>query len=328
MVDAAHEGVAATSANRPSAGPLRRGAPPRRSRPGPAAAPRSPRGGVARRPGRGPPASRDAVAALRLGDDDERRVVRQGAPALREQREQRVEGKAIDHPAQHDAPERVRPARPARYSDASPMVTERPRSRAPRATAPRGSTPCAAAPAPASAGEEPTLPAVGVHDVATGRARQHVRGDRPDPVAELAGRDQPRGALHRPVLRGEPRLERGDAGREEAERLDHVAHRLLELGLLALGGPRRAVPRPGAAGRGDPAAGRAARLLGPQRVRQRGGAGVVRAVAIAEMRERRQEVPRIAPLGRQAGERLPQGLGRPGLVLAARARRRGPRRPS
>ena len=165
--------------------------------------------------------------------------------------------------------------------------------------------------------EEVALAAVGVDQVAPGGARQEVRRHRPGPGSEGAGRDQPGGALHRPVLRGQPCLERGDAGRQEAEGLDHVAHRLGELVRGALGrrrGPIPATAQPAEAAR-PPAAGAALVL---ERIRQRRGARVVRAVAVTEMGERRKEIPLVAALGCQAREGGAQGLRRPFPVLGRR----------
>ena len=54
--------------------------------------------------------------------------------------------------------------------------------------------------------------------------------------------------------------------------------------------------------------------LGLERVRQCRRTGVVRAVAIAQVGERGQEVPGVAPLGREPRERPVQGLRGPGLV--------------
>ena len=51
--------------------------------------------------------------------------------------------------------------------------------------------------------------------------------------------------------------------------------------------------------------------FGSERIRQLRRAGVVRPVAVAEMRERGQEVPRVAPLRREPCEGRPQRLGAP-----------------
>ena len=89
--------------------------------------------------------------------------------------------------------------------------------------------------------------------------------------------------------------------------------------------PARSLPRrsrssrPGAPGTGL--------TLGLERVRQRGRTGLVRAVAVTQMRERGQEIPRVAPLGRQPRERLVQGLRGPSPVRVRRHDRlpgRGP----
>ena len=212
-------------------------------------------------------------------------------------------------------------SRPARCSDASPMVTEQPPSMARSATAPRGSTPCAGAPRPGERLDERALPAVGVHDVASRGAGEHVCRHRAHPRPQLARRDEPRRAVHRPVLGGEPRLERGDPGREEAERLDDVAHRLLELRLLVPGRPARRASLAGRSRSKRPDRCPPARRSVSSGVRQRRRTGVVRAVAIAQVRERGQEVPGVAPLGRQPRERPVQRLRRPGLVRVGAGRR-------
>ena len=210
----------------------------------------------ARRPGRAPGASR---RCRRPPPARRRRRAARRAPGARRHcarsGSRRVERQAVDDPAQRRcrraSPPAGRPGTrtPRRWSPSS-------RVRAPRsATAPRGSTPCATAPPAASAlraghprrSRRGTMSPPGVR-----ASRCAATGLGPGP--EVAGRDQPGGALHRPVLGGQPRLERGDAGRQEAEGLDHVAHRLVELGLLALGRPLGPGPRRSAAGRGVPAA--------------------------------------------------------------------------
>ena len=186
------------------------------------------------------------------------------------------------------------------------------RSMARSATAPRGSTPCASAPRSWSAPQQVALTAVGVDDHAPRRARRHVRRHRSGQRADVAGRDEPGRAVHRPVLGGQPRLERLDAGRQEAERLDDVAHRLFEIRLLAVRRASGAVPA-----RAQPVEGPAAPAVaaaGGQRVRERRGTGVVRAVAITQVREGRQEIPGVAALGRQPCEGLAERLGGAGLV--------------
>ena len=256
------------------------------------------------------------TGAGQLRDDDERRPVRQGAPALGQERQQRVQREPVDHPAQHDAAERAGLAsrqvlRGLADGDRAAALDGAQRDRAARLD-PVGRR------APSRERlEERTLPAVGVDDVTPRGAGEHVGRHRAHPRAEFARRDEPGRAVHRPVLGGEPRLERGDPGRQEAERLDDVAHRLLELRLLVLGGPLAAPSRrtqPVQAPRPTPAG----TPLGLEGVRQRRRTGVIRPVAIAQMRERGQEVPRVAPLGCQPHERLVQRLCRPGLV-----RRRG-----
>ena len=208
--------------------------------------------------------------------------------------------------------------RDARYSDASAMVTEQPCSMARSATAPRGSTPCASAPRPRKACSRSPSPQSAWTMVAARRARQHVRRDGPGQRTQLAGWDEPGRALHGPVLGGQPRLERGDAGRQETKGLDHVAHGLFELGPLAFRRPARSGPCAGRRRSRGPVLPAVAAARG-ERVGQRRGAGVVRAVAIAEMRERRQEVPGVAALRRQPREGLVQRCAPPGPGPSARA---------
>ncbi len=131
-----------------------------------------------------------------------------------------------------------------------------------------------------------------------------------------AGRDEPGRTVHRPVLGGQPRLERLDAGRQEAERLDDMAHRLFEVRLLAVRRAPGAVPA-----RAQPverSGAPAVAAAGGQGVGERRSARVVRAVAITQMREGRQEIPGVAALGRQPREGLVQRLGGPGLVRRCR----------
>src|SRR6185437_15000269 len=130
---------------------------------------------------------------------------------------------------------------------------------------------------------------------------------RSGPRAELARRYQPGRALHGPVLGRQPLLEGRHAGREEAERLDHVTERLLELTLLPGRGPDAAI-----AAQPAPSPRRLAVSL--ERVGEARGAGVVRAVAVAEDGEGAQEVPSVAALGGQPVEGCVQGPGRTCLV--------------
>ena len=252
------------------AGPARSrraAAPPRRTRPA-----RSNSSQVASWSGR--PSTRSRAAASRastdadgLGDHDERRPAPQHPPALGQQREQRVQRQPVDHAAQHDAAGRaVRHATPGaptprRWSPSSPCSMAR------SATAPRGSTPCASAPRSSQRAQQVALTAVGMDDHAARRARQHVRRHRPGQRAELARRDEPGRTVHRPVLGGQPGLERLDARRQEAERLDDVAHRLFEVRLLAVRRARPARSRRGRSRSSGPVRRTSPRLGGQRRRR-------------------------------------------------------------
>ena len=220
-------------------------------------------------------ASRAADGGDGLGDHDERRPAPQHPPALGQQREQRVQRQPIDHAAQHDAagravrrgtpgaptPRRWSPSSRARWRAAPPR-------RAARRRAPRRRARCSArsrSPSPQSAWTM-TPPGVRADDVAaTGPASAPSSRAGTSQAAPSTGRS----------CGGQPRLERLDAGRQETEGLDHVAHGLFEVRLLAF---RRAVRR----GPGAGAAGRAARSAGPRRgrrparrtaPRRRGGTG-------------------------------------------------------
>ena len=244
-----------------------------------------------------------------LGDDDHRRAAREGTPALVKERNKGVQGKAVDDPAQDDAADRA--GRQAGQvlgrlgnGDRVPALESVQGDRAARLH------PACHRAAAGERVEEATLAAVRVHEVASGTACQHVCRDRTGPRAQFAGRGEPGGALDGPVLVGQPCLERRDAGGEETEGLDHVAHGLLQLAGRAVNRPLPSAAPPTQAP-GRPPTGAA---LGLESVRQLRRAGVVRAVAVAEMRERRQEVPRVAPLGCQPSEGRPQRLGRTRLV--------------
>ena len=130
---------------------------------------------------------------------------------------------------------------------------------------------------------------------------------------------------HRRAILGRRLLEHAHSCREEPEGLDHLGHRLLELGLLALGVLRRAIPPrpPPVEATLSPHA--PARSSAPSTSRQRRSTGVVGAVAIAEMREGRQEVARITPLGCEPLERTRARPTQPGP--GPPASRRGARRP-
>ena len=277
------------------------------------AAPTSPHGGVGRRPGR-----RRVAPACRRPRQAPTRAT-SGAPCARARRHCPRSGNSSCSGSRSTTPLSTMP--PSDPACAAGQVLGR-LADGDRATAFQGTQrdratgldPVRRRAARRQGFDERALPAVGVHDVAAGRAREHVRRHGSHPRAELPRRDEPRRTVHRPVLGRQPRLERGDPGREEAEGLDHVAHRLFELRLAAFGRPPGTIPprAQAAEAAGSPSAGTA---LGLERVRERRRTGVVRPVAIAEMRERRQEVPRVAALGCQTREGLAQRLGRSGLVV-------------
>ena len=314
MVDAAHEGVAADRANRPSpAVPIEQRRHLDEPRPVQQQFPgrlvqRTPLRQVARRTPptrwRRPRARRRRRAARRA---------RERAPALVEERNKGVQGKAVDDPAQDDAADRAR-------GQAGQVLGRLGNGdRVPALEGVQGDRATRLHPAchRAAAGErveEDALAAVRVHDIASGTARQHVRRDRTGPRAQFAGRGEPGGAVDRPVLVGQPCLERRDAGGEETEGLDHMAHGLVQLAGRAVNRPLPTAAPPAQA----PGRSRAGAALGLECVRQLRRAGVVRAVAVAEMRERCQEVPRVAPLGCQPSEGRPQRLGRTRLVRTGR----------
>ena len=176
-----------------------------------------------------------------LGDHDERRSVTQHPPALRQQRQQRVEGDTVDHTAEHDAAGRaVRTRRHVlrRLGDGhrAALLEGTQRHRTPRLhtvslRAARLQGARRRSPSPQSAWTiRPP-----------GGARRHVRRHRPGPGAR-ARPARARRHVHRPVLGVQPGLEGLDARRQEAERLDDVAHRLLEIRLVAVRRAPGAVP--------------------------------------------------------------------------------------
>jgi hypothetical protein len=223
-----------------------------------------------------------------------------------------VQGQPVDHPAQHEAARRaVGPRRQIlrRLGDGhgAALLQGMEGHRTTRFDA------VALGTAVAQRVQQCALTTVGVDDHTAGRAGHDGGRQRAGEGAELPRRDEPRRAIHRSVLRGQPRLERLDARRQEAERLDHVAHGLVEIRLVAV---RRACGC-------TPAGANPVQQSGPpccaaaclQRVRERRRARMVRPVAITEMRERGPEVPGVAPLRRQSREGGAQCLGGPGPVL-------------
>ncbi len=135
-----------------------------------------------------------------------------------------------------------------------------------------------------------------------------------DPAPEVTGRCQPRRAVERDVLGGDPRLERAHPRVQETEGLDDVAHGLVEVGLLGLGPGGAARPQAAEATGPSPSG---ASVVGPatQYVGQVGGPGLVRPETVAQERERAHEVPLVASLGGETGERGAQGLAGAALVV-------------
>ena len=311
VVDAAHEGAAADRAKRRSC-PVPSGSGATSTNP----ARSSSSSQVASCSGR--PSTRSWAAASRaldgrhgLGDHDER-APRAGAPAGSGPAAGAARAAAGGRPRR--SARRRRASRPGGTPGTptprrwSPSSRARGRAAPPR---PRGSTPCASAPRSRSArGGRPRRSRRGRSSPPGVRASTCAATGPTHAPSSRAGTSQA-APVHGPVLGGQPRLERRDPGRQEAEGLDHVAHRLFELGLLAVRRARRRGPGAGAAGRGCPSAGRR-RGSAASDVGERRGAGVVRAVAVTQMREGRQEVPGVAALGRQPGEGLAQRLAPPG----------------
>ena len=206
--------------------------------------------------------------------------------------------------------------RPARYSDTSAMVTEYPRSSARRAIAPRGSTPCATAPRPASASRRPPSP-----QSACTRSPPGLRATRCAATGPAHGPSSRAGTSQAAPSTGRSSsASRASSVATRAERKRKASTTWPIASSSSLGAPSAALPLPApaqpATAARPPAAGAALAL---ERVRQRRGAGVVGAVAVAEMGEGRQEVPRVAPLGRQPREGGAQGLRRPLLVRRPRS---------
>ena len=190
-----------------------------------------------------------------------------------------------------------------RCSDASLMVTAQPCSRARSATPPRGSTPWPARRVACSATMSAPSPQSACTTSPPGGCATDGPSTGPTQASELTGRHEPGRAVHRDVLGGEPGLERGDprrAGSGTPRRHAPSPPRAPSSPLPAPG----ARPHPEAASAALPALPVAA--LGRHRVGQGRGAGMVRAVAISEVRERRQEVPCVAPLRRQPSEGVAQ----------------------
>ncbi len=227
-----------------------------------------------------------------LGEHDQRRAPPQRPTALDQEREQRVERQPINDAAQHEAARRalgtgreLLPCLGDGHRAAVLNGTQRHRTARLDTVGLRAAL--------VQQAQQVALATVGMDDHTTGRTSQDVGCHRPGQRAELARRDQPGRPVHRSVLRGQPRLERLDARGQEPERLDHVTHRLFEVRLVT-GGRAGAVPtRAQAVERSRPPA---VGATGRERVRQRGGARMVRAVAIAEVGEGGQEVPGVTPL--------------------------------
>ena len=212
---------------------------PRRTPPAGATAPRSPRGAGGRRPG--PARARRALPTAATGSatTTSGRPASEHTTALGQQRQERVERQPVDHAAQHDTAGR---SRRGGTPDAPTLRRWSPSSRcsmARSATAPRGSTPCAAAPrcvqrvhaASPSPQSAWTISPPGVHAstwAATGPAHAPSSRAGTSQAAPSTGRSWAASlASSVSTLR-----------RQEAKGLDHVAHRLFELGLLAVAVPR------------------------------------------------------------------------------------------
>ena len=154
----------------------------------------------------------------------------------------------------------------------------------------------------AEGAEKLALPAVGVQHLAGGRRRHEVVDQGRYPCAQLLRRDQPRRALDRSILPGQPLFQRLHPESEEAERLDDLGHGGVDLARRIVGFC------PTAAGRDTSPA-----RVGNRRVDQRGElrpSWRVGAETLSHLGEIGQEVPRVAALRPQARKGVVQRFGR------------------
>ena len=293
----------------------RAAAPPRRTRPAPATAARSPGGAERRRPGPGRPrrarrrrrrvrrSPRAGLRAATPGGSAPAKAAARAAAAGRPRRSarRRLSSRPGGTP---------RPPMPRRWSPSSPVRW--------RATPPR----------PAARRRVPPRHARAARAAGRRHRNRHGRslppGVRADTCAATgpasaprprAGTSQaaPSTGLSSAARRASSVSTRADRKRNASTTCPMASSR----SVFSASGPRPARSRRGRSRSSGPLR-RPSPRLGGQRVRERRGAGMVRAVAIAQVREGRQEIPGVAALGRQPREGLVQRRGGAGSV-----RRRG-----